>query len=1518
MKTKWFIASSALAFCLMFALLWLTCLSTRLPLAAAAPVDQVTRFDVSPERSPGKTLGPAAQINACGTITSTTTWGAGNTYVANGCDVIVSAGYTLTIEPGATAKFSGTSSALIVFGALLAESNDTQQPINFTSFTDDAHGMDVDGSPGSVGSAGQWYGLHFLAGSYGRLRNAFVGYAGSGDFNYHGAGWNVAQVRLTGADVQIRNTLVSAGLKIGIFLDGAGMSPLLDTVQVRNNVNGNVANPGYAIFQDTINMTPTLRNLALSGNDVNAVTVYWGNEAIQQNVTIGGSGVPYRFDCHYTGCQQIIPAGKTLTITPGTEFQYDYSGFRIVVQSGGSLVAEGTATQRITFTSAMTTPQAGNWEGIQVDANGSARLAYCDVGYGGGSYKTIPALNTYASNVQVRHTRFHDNGSDGIQIHGTNVAPVFEDVDVLGSGGYGLLMGSDSGASLVKPTWDGGIISGSGKTGILISRYASAPQPTFRNMTIANNHGDGIVIEWNGAVPTFENLAITGNTGAAVNQSPDTSPVYRNLTLSGNGTNAVVIPGGTLNGGRYWGSGQPELPYQVQGNIAIPAGAFLSLEPGMTLRFITNTYMNTYGGGSLYALGTPERPIAFTGLVETPGFWAGIKIDGSGQAILQNCEIGYAGANYNGQNLYLWSTGFIVVQNCSIHHSLHRGIFAAVNSPILANNSIYSNTDFGVIKDWGGSLDARNNWWGDPSGPYHATLNSSGKGDKINDERVIFTPWLTAPPTQTLALDQVIVKTGGPRIASPGQTTDYAIQYTSLMTRAVQNAVLMLQLPNNSAYLESTDGGIYWPLRNQVFWRLGDLPAGANGIVSARIRFNWGVTWGTRDGTVAILAGTNYGQADMDVTPYLSYQSVSATGETPLSDAQVTAELAAYPNLRILFTRAISAGFAYRGWGGTRYTLDSGQPVTQVLLLSADRSATVFLRRRGAEIQATTMARTYYAVADTTGGMTISQQTRASEYWGAWAPVSVARNTAQGAAPASGCSCLANCAVESAAGCIAGFTGLSQAAAAWQCLTDPLSAGCASAVADSVPIVGCIASGADCARDCALDASSHCCSEDQVGPPQGGWGAITDFFGVSACQRKGCNTSTGNWEGVSRFTYCPTGQKCVSGKGCGCGAEGTLAAPQTSSVCAAGGPGNTDCGDSDFAWARDPNALYGPAGDLVPGQRVTYTITYENVGQGDAFGVFVTDQLNDYFDMSTLTAYPTTTSTYVPSNRTLVWPIGQLGPKGTPTSTGAVSFTVRLKSNLPGGTLIVNQATVYFPSVPEETPTNPVVNAIQPVVAVPQMLQTNYGRPVTITLQGVEVSGRPLSFTVTQPPLNGLLSGNASRLVYTPAANFSGLDRFNFKASNGITESRSAEILIQVNPTGDTLPPRVEWTMPVSGTPDVPVQATPAYTDSLGPVYPPFIMAGFSEAISSTSVTTQTVQWRDGAGRIVPGSVTYDGTLRQMVVAARQPLRVGTLYTVTLTRGVLDLAGNPLAASYSWSFRTGPPRRVYLPLVRRR
>lgn len=45
-----------------------------------------------------------------------------------------------------------------------------------------------------------------------------------------------------------------------------------------------------------------------------------------------------------------------------------------------------------------------------------------------------------------------------------------------------------------------------------------------------------------------------------------------------------------------------------------------------------------------------------------------------------------------------------------------------------------------------GTIDARYNWWGHESGPFHPTLNPGGEGDTLLSDSVFFAPWLQTPP----------------------------------------------------------------------------------------------------------------------------------------------------------------------------------------------------------------------------------------------------------------------------------------------------------------------------------------------------------------------------------------------------------------------------------------------------------------------------------------------------------------------------------------------------------------------------------------------------------------------------------------------------------------------------------------------------------------------------------------------------------------------------------------------------
>jgi len=72
-----------------------------------------------------------------------------------------------------------------------------------------------------------------------------------------------------------------------------------------------------------------------------------------------------------------------------------------------------------------------------------------------------------------------------------------------------------------------------------------------------------------------------------------------------------------------------------------------------------------------------------------------------------------------------------------------------------------------------------------------------------------------------------------------------------------------------------------------------------------------------------------------------------------------------------------------------------------------------------------------------------------------------------------------------------------------------------------------------------------------------------------------------------------------------------------------------------------------------------------------------------------------------------------------------------------------------------------------------------------ITLSATDTDGDPLVYTITATPKHGVLSGTAPNLTYRPNANFNGQDVFNFKANDGKTDSKEANVTITVTPVND-------------------------------------------------------------------------------------------------------------------------------------
>jgi len=75
--------------------------------------------------------------------------------------------------------------------------------------------------------------------------------------------------------------------------------------------------------------------------------------------------------------------------------------------------------------------------------------------------------------------------------------------------------------------------------------------------------------------------------------------------------------------------------------------------------------------------------------------------------------------------------GYVEVTGCGIEGN---HIFGVYNED--AGNFTASSTN--------GQVNAKANWWGDPSGPFHPEDNPDGQGDEVSDN-VVYFPWLDAP-----------------------------------------------------------------------------------------------------------------------------------------------------------------------------------------------------------------------------------------------------------------------------------------------------------------------------------------------------------------------------------------------------------------------------------------------------------------------------------------------------------------------------------------------------------------------------------------------------------------------------------------------------------------------------------------------------------------------------------------------------------------------------------------------------
>jgi parallel beta-helix repeat protein len=270
----------------------------------------------------------------------------------------------------------------------------------------------------------------------------------------------------------------------------------------------------------------------------------------------------------------------------------------------------------------------------------------------------------------------------------------------------GIVLISESGPEMT-------IIDGVG-TDIVIGLYYTGIDTTtiINGFTIRNGSDAGIECDFSS--PTITGNIIKENTGSYSGGGivcGNSSPFITGNTITENTAN--------WGGGIYCGGSSAKIAGNtISENISYYHGGGIycgGSAPKIIDNTITGNTANENGGGIWCAMSSPT--IADNTITENTGNLGGGIHCSSSSLTIDSCTI----SNNNGDGVYC-----VYSSSAEIHY-----------------NDIFGNTGYGVINsDSTIIVNAKNNWWGDLTGPYHPDSNPGGLGDSVSNY-VDFIPWLT-------------------------------------------------------------------------------------------------------------------------------------------------------------------------------------------------------------------------------------------------------------------------------------------------------------------------------------------------------------------------------------------------------------------------------------------------------------------------------------------------------------------------------------------------------------------------------------------------------------------------------------------------------------------------------------------------------------------------------------------------------------------------------------------------------
>ena len=594
-----------------------------------------------------------------GTTTHSGTWVKDTIPYTITNDIIVKEGTTLTIDAGTTIQFQDGDDDLVFEGRLVAIGQESAR-IVFTS-------NEKDKAPG------QW-GAVFI-----RNQQDFEASLINWCVFEFGGGFRNEILSIDRASPMIENSIFRSSRQHGITLSAS--SPSISTSQFSSNLS-------YAMSMN-VHSFPILNTNSATDNGSDSFGISGGT--LSESGTWNADSVPF------TIRNDIVIANVAeVTVKPGSTIQFADPDDDLIIE--GTLVAQGTSSLPIHFTSDTSEKAPGQWGyiGVRESANDAKTIfEYCIIEYGGGFRnenlrleKTSPriiasqvnhgrarGLSLVDSHSRIAQSQFSHNASYAI-VMDTESSPTFTDINATenGANAIGILGGTVEDTN----TW----------------HHSPIPYTILNDITVA---------------PDFK-LSIEPGSVIQFQDADDDLQIQGTLIAEGTHAQPIRFTSDDENKAPgQWGS----VIFQNESNDADSRLHFVQLE---------------YGGGFR------------TGLLELR----------SASPSLASILLQHARADG-----LLAKDSQSAIRDSRFINNNRDGIRTESGSTISVSQSIFEgnqgagfqNQDTAVI------IEATNNYWGSTSGPIDTRnddqleqTNPDGQGDAVS-EYVRWRPFLEAPPT---------------------------------------------------------------------------------------------------------------------------------------------------------------------------------------------------------------------------------------------------------------------------------------------------------------------------------------------------------------------------------------------------------------------------------------------------------------------------------------------------------------------------------------------------------------------------------------------------------------------------------------------------------------------------------------------------------------------------------------------------------------------------------------------------